>query len=357
MRHALSLAARGLGRVWPNPSVGCVIVRDGRVVGRGRTADRGRPHAETQALLQAGEHSRGATAYVTLEPCAHQGKTPPCANALIEAGISRVVAASKDPDPRVSGAGFAMLQGAGIDVVTDCLSAEADELQIGFLNRVTLGRPMLTLKLALSVDGRIATASGQSQWITGPEARRQVHAMRANHDAVLIGAGTAREDNPDLRVRALGINHQPIRIVASRHLRLPVDSKLFRSASDSPVWLAADTSSLDQDVLREWRRAGAKILAVPSEDGQLSASGLMAALGEAGLTRVFCEGGGMLAASLLRTNLVDNLVGFFAGKVIGAEGQPGVGPLGVSELSAAPQFELAESHRLGNDVMHRWVRR
>ena len=190
MAAALSLARRGLGQVWPNPAVGCVIVKDGRVLGRGWTQPGGRPHAETMALAQAGDGARGATAYVSLEPCAHHGKTPPCADALIASGIARVVMPLEDPDPRVSGKGVARLHDAGISVEIGLLAAEAEAVNCGFLMRQRSGRPWVTLKLAASLDGRIATSTGQSQWITGPEARRHVHAMRLRHDAVMVGAGT-----------------------------------------------------------------------------------------------------------------------------------------------------------------------
>ncbi len=216
MAHALGLARRGLGRVWPNPAVGCVLVKGSRVLGRGFTQPGGRPHAETVALAAAGEGARGATAYVTLEPCAHHGRTPPCAGALAAAGVARVVTAIEDPDPRVSGRGHAMLRAAGIAVTEGVLAEEARALQRGFLSRVVRGRPMVTLKLAASLDGRIATAAGESRWITGPGARARVHAMRAMHDAVMVGAGTARADDPMLTVRGLGVDHQPVRVVAAR---------------------------------------------------------------------------------------------------------------------------------------------
>ncbi|MBT8458667.1 MAG: bifunctional diaminohydroxyphosphoribosylaminopyrimidine deaminase/5-amino-6-(5-phosphoribosylamino)uracil reductase RibD [Boseongicola sp.] len=356
MRHALTLAARGLGRVWPNPTVGCVIVNQGRVVGRGRTADGGRPHAESVALAQAGENASGATAYVTLEPCAHEGETPPCASALISAGIKRVVIACGDPDPRVSGRGAAMLKDAGLIVEEDCLKMEATELQRGFLTRVNLGRPTLTLKLAMTLDGRIATASGESKWITGPDARRSVHALRASHDAVMVGAGTVRADDPDLRVRDLGIDRQPVRVITSRHLRLPRESRLFSTANDTPVWIICDEDSGQSDEKNAWEVAGARIFPLKTSGAQLSLAKALSSLGEAGLTRVLCEGGGMLAASLLTAGLVDELIVFAGGKMIGAEGQPGVGPLGVSALSDTPTFTLAEVKPIGGDVMQRWRR-
>lgn len=231
MALALSLGLRGQGTCWPNPAVGCVIVQGDRVVGRGWTQPGGRPHAEVVALKQAGELARGATAYVSLEPCAHHGKTPPCANALVAAGIKRVVAPIQDNDTRVAGQGFAILQDNGVEVTTGILSDMAARDHAGFFLRTEQGRPMVTLKLANSFDGRIATESGESQWITGPAARRRVHGMRARHDAVMVGAGTARTDDPSLTVRDMGIERQPVRVVVSRHLDLPFMGKLARSAA------------------------------------------------------------------------------------------------------------------------------
>jgi diaminohydroxyphosphoribosylaminopyrimidine deaminase / 5-amino-6-(5-phosphoribosylamino)uracil reductase len=356
MGLALSLGARGLGRVWPNPAVGCVIVRDGRVVGRGWTQDGGRPHAETMALAQAGRAARGATAYVSLEPCNHHGQTPPCSEALIAAGVSRVVVALTDPDPRVAGGGFARLQAAGIEVVIGICEAEARLAHRGFLSRVTQGRPMLTLKLATSADGRIATATAESQWITGPEARRHVHAMRARHDAVLVGAGTARADDPSLTVRGLGVAHQPVRVVLSRRLDLPEGSALMRTAREVPVWLChgPDAAGAARDA---WDRAGARLIEVLSgPGGQLDLAQVMAALGQAGLTRVFCEGGGTLAAGLLSADLVDELAVMSAGIVLGAEGTPAIGAMGIAALSEAPRFSLRELQSLGGDVLAIWSR-
>ncbi|MGY4803023.1 bifunctional diaminohydroxyphosphoribosylaminopyrimidine deaminase/5-amino-6-(5-phosphoribosylamino)uracil reductase RibD, partial [Teichococcus aerofrigidensis] len=215
MRAALALAARGLGNTWPNPAVGCVIVKEGVVVGRGWTAPGGRPHAETEALRRAGAAARGATAYVTLEPCCHWGRTPPCADALIAAGVARVVVAMQDPDPRVDGAGLRRLREAGIAVASGMLEAEARALNAGFLKRLASGLPLLTLKLATTLDGRIATRAGESQWITGPAARRAAHALRGRHDAVLVGSGTALADDPDLTCRLPGFAPVPtVRVVA-----------------------------------------------------------------------------------------------------------------------------------------------
>lgn len=355
MALALSLGRRGLGHVWPNPAVGCVIVKDGRIVGRGWTQPGGRPHAEVVALAQAGEAARGATAYVTFEPCAHHGKTPPCADALVAAGIARVVVALIDPDPRVNGQGIALLRGAGVEVVEGVLTEAARADQAGFLSRVTAGRPAVTLKLASSFDGRIATASGESQWITGPAARREVHALRMRHDAVMIGAGTARADDPALTVRGIGAARQPVRVVLSRALDLPQGGQLAASARDVPLWLVHGKDA-DPGLVAAWRALGAELLPVSVAHGQIDPAAALAALGERGLTRVFCEGGGALAASLLAAGLVDTLIGFTAGLALGAEGRPAISALGVASLAEAPHFTLAQIRAVGGDVMHVWRR-
>src|SRR4051794_13687834 len=237
MRAALALARRGLGSTWPNPAVGCVIVRDGRVVGRGTTAPGGRPHAEAVALEMAGDAARGATAYVTLEPCSHHGQTPPCADALVMAGVSRVVIACVDPYPKVNGAGIARLEATGIEVTTGVLGADAEAQQSGFMTRVRQGRPMVTLKLATTLDGRIATRSGESQWITGPEARRFSHALRAQHDAVMVGVGTVMSDDPELTCRITGLRRgRDLRVIVDSHLRTRLMSRVVASAREVPTW-------------------------------------------------------------------------------------------------------------------------
>jgi diaminohydroxyphosphoribosylaminopyrimidine deaminase / 5-amino-6-(5-phosphoribosylamino)uracil reductase len=358
MRSALGLARRGLGRVWPNPAVGCILVRDGRAVGRGRTADGGRPHAETVALAQAGPAARGATAYVTLEPCAHTAATPPCAEALIGAGIARAVIAIEDPDPRVAGRGVEMLRAAGIAVEVGCLAARAVDVNRGFLTRVTSGRPMVTLKLAASLDGRIATGSGESRWITGPQARGEVHLMRAQADAVLVGAGTVRTDNPRLDVRDLGIDRaRPVRVVVTGGLTLPRDGHLGQTARDAPLWLCHHAEA--EDGRREaWREAGAELIQIPFQaDGQLDLSAMMQRLGERGLTRVMCEGGGRLSAALIEDGLVDEIVLYTAGLTLGDEAVAAVGAIEVEALQLAPRFRLIDVARVGPDVRSRWRRR
>ncbi|WP_299944466.1 bifunctional diaminohydroxyphosphoribosylaminopyrimidine deaminase/5-amino-6-(5-phosphoribosylamino)uracil reductase RibD [uncultured Ruegeria sp.] len=355
MALALSLGRRGQGMCWPNPSVGCVVVRDGRIVGRGWTQPGGRPHAETEALAQAGAAARGATAYVSLEPCSHHGKTPPCAEALIATGVARVVSAIEDSDPRVSGQGFGMLREAGIEVTTGVLAAHAARDHAGFFLKTEQGRPFVTLKLASSFDGRIATETGHSQWITGPMARRAVHAMRARHDAVMVGAGTARADDPSLTVRDLGVQHQPVRVVVSRHLDLPLLGHLARTASEIPVWLCHGPHP-DPERARAWEGLGAVLIPCALDGHHIDATDLLQQLGQAGLTRVFCEGGSALAASLLKGDLVDELVGFTAGLTIGAEGLPAIGALGLDTLGTAPRFDLIETQAIGGDILHRWGR-
>lgn len=357
MAHALRLGDRGLGRCWPNPAVGCVIVGpEGRIVGRGRTADGGRPHAETTALAAAGTAARGATVFVTLEPCAHHGLTPPCADALLAAGVSRVVTAVADPDPRTAGAGHARLRSGGVSLDAEVAAEAGRRAHRGFFRRVQDGRPMVTLKLATSLDGRIATGGGESRWITGPAARRVVHAERARHDAVLIGAGTARADDPMLTVRNLGMPWQPVRVVLSRLLDLPEKGRLAESAGAPPLWLVhgADAPAARQ---ARWRARGARLLTCArGRDGQLDPAAALAALGSAGLTRVFCEGGGGLAAALLAAGLVDELLVFSAGLALGAEGRPALGALGIETLAAAPRFALVESRAIAGDVLQRWDR-
>ena len=355
MRLALSLGQRGLGRVWPNPAVGCVIVKDGKVLGRGWTQKGGRPHAETEALAQAGTAAKGATAYVTLEPCAHHGKTPPCANALVSAGITRVVSALDDPDSRVAGQGYKILQDAGVEVTQDVLSDPAAELNQGFLLNRTIGRPMFTLKMASSIDGRIATASGESRWITGPEARRQVHLMRATNDAVLVGAGTARTDDPLLDVRYMGLSgDNPVRIILDGGLSLSLTSRLAQTAKDTPLWICHRTG-LDKARLKTWEEIGVTLIEVAHSDtGELDLSDMAIQLGKRGLTRVLCEGGGRVASSMIAADLVDRLVTFTAGLAIGSEGGAVFGPLRIDALADAPRFDLVKSRAVGRDIMTTW---
>ncbi len=354
MALALSLGARGLGAVWPRPSVGCVLVADGRVVGRGWTDAATGRHGEVVALEQAGDAARGATAYVTLEPCAHHGRTPPCADALIAAGVARVVVPFEDPHSKVAGQGLARLRAAGVAVTLGVGVEGAARQHRGFLSLVKRGRPAVTLKLATTLDGRIATATGESRWITGPASRRAVHAMRLRHDAVLVGAGTARADDPTLTVRDMGAHRQPVRVVLSRRLNLPWPNRLSGSIADGPVWLLHGAGDASDEAMAPWQAAGAELVEAPVKGGQMDMLGAMETLGARGITRVFCEGGGALAASLLSAGLVDELVVITAGFALGAEGQPAMGAMGVTALADAERFRLVEAREVGGDVLHRW---
>ncbi len=353
MSIALALGRRGLGRTWPNPSVGCVIVRDGQIVGTGCTGDGGRPHAEIVALRKAGSHAKGATAYVTLEPCSHLGQTPPCSQALIDAGIYRVVGAMNDKDPRVNGQGFEMLRNAGVEVATGVAREEAEEDHRGFFKRIMKKRPHITLKMATSFDGRIATVSGHSQWITAPPARRFVHALRARHDAVMVGAGTVRNDNPMLTVRGLGIDHKTVRVIASCKLDLPKESALAESATEFPLWLCHGPDATEKRI-QFWDALGAKLIPCRLKSQMIDVAHMLQGLADQGLTRVFCEGGGALAASLIDARCVDELIGFNAGLTIGAEGQPSIAALGVENLLEASRFTLKTVQKIGPDIMHVW---
>jgi len=360
MRAALALARRSLGRTWPNPAVGCVIVRDGQVIARGRTRDGGRPHAEADAIAEAtasGVSLIGATAYVTLEPCSHHGRTPPCADALVAAGIVRVVSALEDPDPRVKGQGHARLEAAGVAVVVGEGAADAAAVNAGFLLRVRQGRPLFQLKIAGSLDGRIATASGESKWITGEAARRDGHRLRAIHDAILVGAATAAADDPELTCRLPGLgSRSPVRIVLDSQARLSPRSKLATSARVTPVWLVC-TKSAPADRRDTLNELGVDIVDVDAgSDGRIDVSAAAQALGRRGITRVLVEGGGQVAASLLKAGLVDGISSYRAGLVLGADSRSAVGGLDFARLGSAPRFRLISARPLQGDTLETWRR-
>jgi len=355
LRHikaALGLARRGLGTVWPNPTVGCILVRGDRVVGRGWTQPGGRPHGETEALERAGAAARGATAYVSLEPCCHWGKTPPCTDALIAAGVARVVVPIEDPDPRVSGQGIAKLRDAGIEVQTGLCADEAGELNAGFFLRLREGRPLVTLKLATTLDGRLATASGESQWITGPLARDRAHLLRAEHDAVMIGSNTVLTDDPRLTCRLPGLDaRSPVRVIVDGRLRVPLTARVVAEARTVPTWFV---TLQDGDMARReaFLRCGVELIEVPptAERGVDIAAALQE-MGRRGLTRVLVEGGATLAAIMLRAGVVDRLAWFHAPLLIGGDGVPAVAPFGINQLEAAPRFERVAEEAVGPDVL------
>lgn len=356
MRGAIALSLRAVGATWPNPPVGCVIIRDGIVVGQGVTAPGGRPHAETQALAMAGASARGATAYVSLEPCAHHGQTGPCAMALAQAGIGRVVIAARDPDPRVDGAGAAMLRAAGVDVTEGVLASEAASGPLaGFISRVTRGRPIVTLKLAVTLDGRIATAGGESQWITAEPARRDAHALRGRHDAVMIGVGTVLSDDPDLTCRVPGYAPRPApRIVADSHLRTPLTSRIVATARRTPTWIL-HRDGADPARLEALAEAGVVCLEAPAGGAGVDMAAGLAVLARAGLTSVMAEGGARLAASLLRAGLADRMVLYQASGIIGGDGLAGVAALGLATLGDMPRFRRVATRAAGDDLVGEFV--
>jgi diaminohydroxyphosphoribosylaminopyrimidine deaminase/5-amino-6-(5-phosphoribosylamino)uracil reductase len=357
MRAALALARRSLGRTWPNPAVGCVIVNDGVIVGRGRTQDGGRPHAEVDALNQAGDAARGATAYVTLEPCSHFGKSPPCADALIKAGVVKVVSAMQDPNPQVNGQGHGRLRAAGIAVEIGEGATEAAEINAGFLLQLREGRPLFHLKVASSLDGRIATASGESKWITGAAARADGQRLRATHDAILVGASTVAADDPELTCRLPGLDtYSPVRIVLDSKARTSPGSKLALTANRTPVWLVCtpDAPAAAREALQA---KGVQVIEVASNaQGRVDIAAAARTLGERRLTRVLVEGGGEVAAAFLKAGLVDRLTTYQAGLLMGADSRSAVAPLGLEKLDFAPRFTLVSSRPLGGDVVETWHR-
>ena len=349
MARALELAARGLGRTFPNPPVGAVFVRGGRVLGEGFHHRAGAPHAEIEALRAAGGRVRGATLYVTLEPCAHWGRTPPCADALLGLGLGRVVVAMVDPNPRVRGRGIARLRRAGIPVVVGPGAEEARLLTEGYRSRVLRGRPLVTLKLATTLDGRIAAPGGDARWITGPGARRLAHALRDISDAVLVGAGTVRADDPRLTCRLPGGRH-PVRIVlAGRALDLPARARVL-ARGGPPTWVIAPRGARPARVAA-LRRRGVEVLLVPGRRGRLPFAALARLLGARGLTSLLIEGGATVAAEALRARVVDRLVLFVAPALLGGDAVAAVGPLGLGRVRDALRVTDLALGRVGSDIV------
>lgn len=349
MRHGLALARRGLGRTAPNPSVGCVIVKDGYVVGRGRTGDGGRPHAETRALAQAGLAAKGATAYVTLEPCAHTGKTPPCANALIKAGVARVVIACLDPHAQVNGCGVEMLRDAGIAVTTGVCEDEARIVNAGFFNAVTQNRPFVTLKIATSLDGKIALGNGQSKWITGQRARDHVHALRSRHDAVLTGIGTVLQDDPQLNARISGLAHPTARIVLDSDLRMPEGAALFSNTQSHPLYIFHNTQSGSN---QSQSAEGATYINVSkSARGGLDLHEVLQKLAGAGFTRLMVEAGAKVFTSFFERGLWDELYWYRAPKMIGDDGIAAFACTDAQDMDKLSVLNVREVRRIGEDVL------
>ncbi|MAV87332.1 MAG: riboflavin biosynthesis protein RibD [Rhodospirillaceae bacterium] len=353
MKVALSLANRGIGNTWPNPSVGCVIVKNNIIISRGWTQPGGRPHAEVEALMRAGSASNGATAYVTLEPCDHFGETPPCSKALVKAGIKRVVISVRDRDKRVSGSGIKFLKNSGIEVIENILTNESEFLNNGFFSKIVKSRPHITLKLATSLDGKIATKTGESKWITGKISRRYGHFLRMKHDAVLIGSGTALIDNPLLTCRITGINNiRRTRIILDGQLRIGLDSQLVQTAMEAPVMIFInDTKKLNIKKIDKLLEKGISIIKSPYSSDGINLEYVMTKLIKKGITRVLIESGGNLASSCLKANLIDEIFWFRAPFIIGNDGKPAIRNLGLDSLDKIYRYDKKFSTSLGDDVL------
>lgn len=353
MRAALDWSARGRGWTSPRPSVGCVLVKDGQIIGGGHTQPgHGNPHAEVMALQTAraaGHDMRGATAYVTLEPCCHWATTPPCTDALIEAGIARVVCGVEDPNPAVHGRGYAQLRAAGVEVVTDFLWEECFRAQDDFLKFIATQTPFVTLKSALSLDGKTALLSGESQWITGDVARRRAHQLRHEHDAVLVGIGTVLADDPQLNVRLEGEWKQPVRVVLDTGGRLPLNARLLHDTAAKPVLVAVD-ERLPDDRVRALEVAGATLLPLPCHAGRLDLDRLTASLWERGICSLLIEGGATVAGAALTAGIVDKIVFFLAPLLIG-KGRDALGDFELSRLAEAPRLHAVQYELCGEDIM------
>jgi diaminohydroxyphosphoribosylaminopyrimidine deaminase/5-amino-6-(5-phosphoribosylamino)uracil reductase len=357
MQLALTLGRRGLGNAWPNPAVGAVIVKDGVVIGRGWTQPGGRPHAETEALRRAGAAARGATLYATLEPCSHHGKTPPCAQAIVAAGIARVVSAIEDPNPEVAGRGDHMLRGAGIEVTTGVCADEARRAHAGHIRRILDGRPHVTLKLAVSSDDKAGLAGRKPAPITGEETRARVHLLRALNDAALTGIGTVLSDDPALTCRLPGMHERsPVRVVLDSDLRLPMSSALVVSANEIPVWVVcgAYASQARERMLRE---KGVIVLRTEPGEGGLDLHAVVQALAVRGITRLMVEAGPKVSASLLRADLVDEAWLLRGPSTIGPDGIDALDGLALSALTGSPKLQQIGTERAGTDTHLHFERR
>ena len=361
MARALARARRASGRSFPNPPVGALVLRGGRVLGAGETRPVGGPHAEIVALAHArARHGaaalRGATLAVTLEPCCHHGRTPPCTDAILAAGIRRIWIGQLDPNPKVAGAGLRQLRRAGVELRVGVREAECREQHRGFLSVHARGRPWVSLKLAATLDGRIATARGESRWITGREARALVHRLRDRADAVMIGSSTARADDPELSVRRGAKRvRTPVRLVVDGGLRVPERARLFRDAEAARTWLLTRRGHARARLARRTVH-GARALLLPARSGHLDLARGLARLAREGLTHVFVEGGGGLAAALLRAGLVDEIHWFAAPSLLGADARPALAELGITRLAERVTLDVREVRRLGQDLYVRgWL--
>lgn len=347
MARALRLAARGLATTTPNPRVGCVIVRDGAVIGEGWHRKAGEPHAEVLALqlAAAGAGARGATVYASLEPCSHHGRTPPCADALIAAGVARVVAAMEDPNPRVAGEGIRRLRAAGIAVDVGLLEAEARELNAGFVSRMTRGRPWVRVKIAASLDGKTALANGVSQWITGAAARRDGHRWRARSCAVMTGIGTLKDDDPRLTVRDVPAERQPVRVVVDSRLRIGLDARILAGGG-----VIVATATNDPVKARALAAAGAEVWELPDANGKVELAALARQLGQRGMNEVLVEAGINLHSALLAADVVDELVVYLAPHLLGDAGRGIIRLPGIERMEERLELDVRDVRAFGPDL-------
>ncbi len=349
MAEALAEARKGLGRTHPNPCVGAVVVQGGRVVGRGHHAQAGAPHAEVLALLEAGALARGADLYTTLEPCDHYGRTPPCSRAILDAGVARVVSASADPNPLVNGRGLARLREAGLPVWTGVLQEEADALNRPFFKAMRTGLPFVTLKVAATLDGKLAAVSGDSRWVTGEAAREDVHRLRSEVDALLVGSGTVRADDPHLTSRLPGgVGRNPLRVLLDTEGQLPLEANVFHQ-KDKERTVVAVAEDRAQQAAVQFSAAGAQVWGVPRSQPGLEVTAVLRRLAEEGALHVLAEGGAQLFASLLRARAADALVLYLAPKLLGGDGLAWLGPLGLQHMADALQVAVEDVTPLGED--------
>ena len=357
MALALTLGRRGLGRTWPNPAVGAVIAKGGILVGRGWTQPGGRPHAEIEAIGRAAAAARGATLYVTLEPCSHHGKSPPCADAVIAAGLARVVSALEDPNPEVAGAGHARLRAAGIAVDIGIGAEEARRDHAGHIRRIREGRPQVMLKLAISADGKVGAAGRRPVAITGEAVRDRVHLLRAQSDAVMVGIGTVLADDPLLTCRLPGMaGCSPVRIVLDSALRLPLASRLVQSARETPVWVVAG-SAAPPAAAQALQAHGVEVLPAKGRDGRLDLADVLKSLAARGITRLMLEGGPTLAAAFVAADLVDEANLFHSSKLLGPDGIDALEGLPLTALTQSPRLQSIASAAVGADTLAVLARR
>ena len=348
MKRALTLARKGIGKTAPNPAVGCVIVKDGRIVGTGWHRKAGSPHAEIHALAMAGPAARDADVYVTLEPCCHTGKTPPCSQALIDAGVKRVIAGMSDPNPRVGGGGLAALTGAGIEVVCGVLQDDCAAINRPFIKHISTGMPYVTYKCAMTMDGKIATVTGESRWISGEDSRRYVHKMRARMDAVMVGVDTVIADNPELTVRHVR-GRSPLRVIVDSSLRTPESVRILNGKLASRTIIA--TTESNPLIHRRYLRQGAAILICEQQDGRVSMEDMLQKLGDMGIQSILLEGGGRLAGSLLERGLIDEFVFFLAPKILGSDGFSPFALVGMTSMEQTYRLAFTHVGRSGADIV------